>query len=132
MSRDQLITLLLLGHETTASALAWAFYCLHRQPSCLEQLRRELDNLGDHPEPEAIAQLPYLTAVCKEALRLYPIALIAQPRQVKESVRIQGYELEPTAIAVPCIYLTHRRQDVYPEPDLFCTTVATRDYHCSL
>ncbi|MEQ8753577.1 MAG: cytochrome P450 [Coleofasciculus sp. G1-WW12-02] len=105
MSRDQLITLLLLGHETTASALAWAFYCLHRQPSCLEQLRRELDNLGDHPEPEAIAQLPYLTAVCKEALRLYPIALIAQPRQVKESVRIQGYELEPTAIARGALYL---------------------------
>ncbi|MEQ9001335.1 MAG: cytochrome P450 [Coleofasciculus sp. B1-GNL1-01] len=117
--RDQLITLLLLGHETTASALAWAFYWLHRQPLCLEKVTQELDSLGENPDPDAIAQLPYLTAVCKEALRVYPIALIAQPRQVKASVQIQGYELEPGAIAVPCIYLTHRRQDVYPEPDQF-------------
>lgn len=117
--RDQLITLLLLGHETTASALAWAFYWIHQQPLVLEQLVQELDTLGSNPDPVAISKLPYLTAVCKEALRVYPIALISQPRVVKEPVQLEGYEFEPGTILVPCIYLAQRRQEVYPEPEQF-------------
>lgn len=116
---DQLITLLLLGHETTASGLNWAFYWVHRHPQVLDKLLKELDTLGSNADPVAITQLPYLTAVCKEALRVYPIALISQPRLVKESVQLEGYEFEPGAILVPCIYLAHRRPEVYPEPDQF-------------
>ncbi len=70
--RDQLMTLLLLGHETTASGLAWAFYWVHRHPDCLDRLLTELQTLGQNPDPTALSQLPYLTAVCKEALRVYP------------------------------------------------------------
>src|SRR4028118_451948 len=72
--RDQLVSLLLLGYETTAAVLAWAFYWIHSSPSVLETLHSELDALGDNPEPGAIAKLPYLTAVCQETLRVNPIA----------------------------------------------------------
>jgi cytochrome P450 len=117
--RDQLITLLLLGHETTASALSWAFYWVDRQPSLQEKLQQELDSLGKDADVMAISQLPLLNAVCQEALRIYPIALIAQPRIVKETVKIDGYEFEPGSVLVPCIYLAHKRKEAYPEPDKF-------------
>ena len=117
--RDQLMTLLLLGHETTASGLAWAFYWIHRHSECLDRLLTEIQTLGENPDPTALSQLPYLTAVCKEALRVYPIALISQPRKVKKTVQIEGYEFEPGAILVPCIYLAHHRADTYPEPERF-------------
>lgn len=116
--RDQLMTLLLLGHETTASSLTWAFYWLYRQPQTLSRLLQELD-VGPETSPLEVAQLPYLTAVCKEALRVYPIALISQPRWVKESVRLEGYDLDPGTVVVPCIYLAHRRSQTYAEPEQF-------------
>jgi len=64
--RDQLVSLLLLGYETTAAALAWAFYLIHSSPEVLQKLRAELDTLPCAPEPEVITRLPYLTAVCQE------------------------------------------------------------------
>ncbi|HEY9847725.1 MAG TPA: cytochrome P450, partial [Candidatus Caenarcaniphilales bacterium] len=117
--RDQLITLLLLGHETTASGLTWAFYWIHRHNAVQKRLLQELQALGPTPEPVAITQLPYLTAVCKEALRVYPIALITQPRTVRQPVQLEGYEFEPGTILVPCIYLAHRRAQSYPQPSQF-------------
>ncbi|MBW4540481.1 MAG: cytochrome P450 [Myxacorys chilensis ATA2-1-KO14] len=117
--RDQLMTLLLLGHETTASGLTWAFYWIHRHPECLTRLARELEAMGDTPDPVALSQLPYLTAVCKEALRVYPIALIAQPRKVKHAIALEGYHYEPGSVLVPCIYLAHRRAKTYKNPDQF-------------
>lgn len=116
--RDQLMTLLLLGHETTASGLAWAFYWLTQNPQVLAQLRQELDSLTDW-DALNLSQQPYLTAVCKEALRVYPIALIAQPRKVKASIEVAGYEFTPGTVLVPCIYLAHRRLDAYPQPEVF-------------
>ncbi|MDY6802717.1 MAG: cytochrome P450 [Cyanobacteriota bacterium] len=112
--RDQLITLLLLGHETTASALAWAFYWVHRHPQVLAKLKEELASNSD--DPLTVAQLPYLEAVCKEALRVHPIALISQPRVVKESLELEAYQFEPGTVLVPCIYLAHRRPETYPNP----------------
>ncbi|XGV94587.1 MAG: cytochrome P450 [Leptolyngbya sp. BL-A-14] len=117
--RDQLMTLLLLGHETTASALSWAFYWVHREPSVLQRLRQELDPLGNKPDPDRLAQLPYLTAVCKESLRIYPIALISQPRKVKQAITIGSHTFAPGSILIPCIYLAHRRAQTYPQPDRF-------------
>lgn len=114
--RDQLMTLLLLGHETTASALAWAFYWIHQAPTVLGRLQQEIDAIGRSPDPNAIAQLPYLNAVCKESLRLYPIALISQPRRVKQTVELAGYPLEPGTIVIPCILTAHRQTQTYPDP----------------
>jgi len=117
--RDQLMTLLLLGHETTASGLTWAFYWLHRYSESLDRLRQELDQLGENPDPIALSQAPYLTAVCKEALRVYPIALISQPRKVKRTIEIEGYTYEPGTVLIPCIYLAHRRARTYEQADRF-------------
>ncbi|MBD2022397.1 cytochrome P450 [Leptolyngbya sp. FACHB-36] len=115
--RDQLMTLLLLGHETTASALAWAFYWIHQTPAVLQQLQQDISAWSD--DPDALAQLPYLTAVCKESLRVYPIALISQPRKVKEPVTIGSCSFDPGTIVIPCIYLAHRRAQTYPQPEQF-------------
>lgn len=117
--RDQLMTLLLLGHETTASALTWAFYWLYREPRTLDTLLHELSTVDDQTNPTAIAQLPYLSAVCQEALRVHPIALISQPRWVQQTVQLMNFQFTPGTILVPCIYLAHRRAETYPNPDQF-------------
>jgi cytochrome P450 len=116
---DELITLLLAGHETTATAIAWALYWIHRHPLVGEKLLVELNHLGKSPDPTTIVQLPYLTAVCNETLRLFPVAVITIPREVKDPVELMGYQLEPGMRLYGCIYLTHQRPDLYPEPKLF-------------
>jgi len=111
--RDQLITLLLLGHETTASSLAWAFYWICSVPHVYEKLQAELSSLDYNNRTEGLAQLPYLNAVCQETLRLYPIALISQPRIVKEGLKILDYNFEKGTILVPCIYLAHHDPETF-------------------
>ena len=117
--RDELMTLLFTGHETTANSLAWALYWIHHLPEVREQLLQELDGLGENPDPNVIYQLPYLDAVCKETLRIYPPAVMAFGRRVLSPVQIMGYEFEPGTILSPCIYLTHHREDIYPQPKQF-------------
>ncbi len=117
--RDELMTLLVAGHETTATSLAWALYWIHHLPQVREKLLQELDKLGEHPEPNAIFRAPYLNAVCSETLRLYPVATLALNRVVKSPLKIMGYELEPGTLVIPCIYLTHHREDLYPQPKQF-------------
>lgn len=117
--RDELMTLLLAGHETTASALTWALYWIHHLPSVHEALRTELDTveLGDL---SSIARAPYLNAICQETLRIYPIAPIPFPRRVlHQPFTVMGREFPPMTLLVPCIYLTHRRADLYPNPTEF-------------
>lgn len=116
---DELITLLIAGYETTASAIAWALYWIHRHPLVVENLLVELHQLGDSPDSTTIVQLPYLTAVCHEPLRLSPVATLTVPREVKEPVELMGYQLEPGTRLYGCIDLTHQRRDIYPEPKLF-------------
>src|SRR5919199_5866018 len=117
--RDQLVSLLLLGYETTAAALTWAFYWIHSCTSVCETLRRELDDSGNNIKPETMAQLPYLTAVCAETLRVNPIALICTPRRALEPVQVAGYHFDTGTILVPCIYLAHRRPEVFPDAQQF-------------
>ena len=117
--RDELITLLVAGHETTATALAWALYWIHHQPEVREKVLQELDALGNNSNPMEIFKLPYLDAVCKETLRIYPVALLTFQRQVKSPLEIMGYQFEPGTFLAPCIYLTHHREDLYPQPKQF-------------
>jgi cytochrome P450 family 110 len=114
--RDELMTLLFAGHETTATALAWAFYWIHSLPSVRQKLLQELDSLGENPDPMEIFRLPYLSAVCQETLRIYPVGMLTFPRVVKSPVELMGHQLEPGTVVVGSIYLTHRREDLYPEP----------------
>lgn len=117
--RDELITLLAAGHETTATSLAWAFYWIHYLPQVREKLLQELDSLGENPDPNAILRLPYLSAVCSETLRLYPVVTLALNRLVKSPLEIMGYQLNPGTLVIPCIYLTHHREDLYPQSKQF-------------
>jgi cytochrome P450 len=117
--RDELITLLFAGYETTATAMAWGLYWIHKHPEVKEKLLQELHTLGDTPDPMSIFRLPYLTAVCNETLRIYPVAMLTFPRVVQEPVELLGYSLEPGTVLMGCMYLIHQRQDLYPEPKQF-------------
>lgn len=117
--RDQLITLILAGYETAASAMAWGLYWIHHKPEIGEKLLQELDTLGDSPDPMSISRLPYLTAVCNETLRIYPITMFCFPRVVQEPVELLGHALNSGTILIPSIYLTHHREDLYPQSKEF-------------
>ncbi len=117
--RDELITLLFAGHETTASALSWALYWIDSLPEVKEKLLNELKNLPADANFSDIARLPYLNAVCLETLRIYPIAITPFPRVVKVPMEIMGYQLEPGTLLLVSTYLTHQREDIYPEPKKF-------------
>lgn len=115
---DELRTLLFAGHETTAIALAWAFYWLLRAPAVYARLRAELGDLGPDPDPEAVAALPYLDAVCLEVLRLWPIIPLA-PRTLLRPLQLGPYTLAPgTGVAV-CTTLVHEHPSLYPDPHVF-------------
>jgi len=116
---DDLLTLLAVGHETAATAMAWMLYWVHYHPEIHNKLLEELDTLDDSPDPMAISRLPYLTAVCSETLRIYPVVFLNFPHLVREPIEVMGYSLAPGTKVVACIYLTHHRQDLYPEPDRF-------------
>jgi cytochrome P450 family 135 len=106
--RDQLMTLLVAGHETTASSLAWAVERLVRNPQVLARLRDEVAAGDDE----------YVDAVCKETLRLRPILALVL-RRLTEPMEIGGRLLPAGSNLAPCIYLVHRRPDIYPEPYAF-------------
>jgi cytochrome P450 len=107
--RDQLMTLLLAGHETTATGLAWTFDLLLHNPATLHRLRTEIDADGGGE---------YLDAVITEALRIRPVVPFTG-RELRVPMELAGYALEPGAIVMAAIYLTHTRADLYPEPREF-------------
>ena len=117
--RDELMTLMLAGHETTATAIAWSLYWVHRYPEIKAKLRAEIASLGTDPDPMELAKLPYLDAVCKETLRIYPVAMLTFPRTVLEPTELMGYKLEVGQTLMGCIHLLHQREDIYPEPRKF-------------
>ncbi|MGD1701922.1 cytochrome P450 [Dapis sp. BLCC M229] len=117
--RDELLTLLFSGHETTATALTWAIYWVHRQPEVYQKLMQELATVEADTDPMKIFRLPYLTAVCQETLRIYPPVMLTFLRQTKKTVELNGYQLEAGTMLHGSIYLTHHREDLYPEPKKF-------------
>lgn len=116
---DELLTMLVAGHETTASAISWALYWVYQNPHVHQTLAEEIGHLGTTSDPVAVTQLPYLTAVCNETLRLYPIAILTVPREVIAPMTLMGYSLEPGTRLYGAIYLTHHRADLYPESHRF-------------
>lgn len=117
--RDELMTLLMAGHETTATALSWALHWVLRNPVVLERLRTESESAGDDPEPAAIARLPYLQAVCSETLRIYPVGMLTFARRTRQPVEMAGYLLPAGTVVTGSIFLAHRRPEVYPDPERF-------------
>jgi cytochrome P450 family 135 len=106
--RDELMTLLVAGHETTATSTAWAFDLLLHNPDKLARLREELDADGEE----------YLEAVIKETLRIRPV-VPGVVRKLTQPFELRGYELPAGTRVAPNIYLTHMNPDVFPEPKRF-------------
>jgi cytochrome P450 family 135 len=106
--RDELVTLLVAGHETTATALAWALERLTRHPGALDRLTEEVRAGGEE----------YVDAVIRETLRLRPVIPFVG-RRLTEPQTIAGHDLPAGARVAPSIHLVHRRADLYPEPAAF-------------
>ena len=118
--RDEMLTLLIAGHETTATSLSWIFSRILPRPDVIAKLRAELQAVvGTGPiTPKHISQLEYLDATIKETLRLNPIVPLVG-RRLQTPTRIGGRDRPAGVVAAPCIYLTHRRSDLWPEPEQF-------------
>ncbi|MBC7541671.1 MAG: cytochrome P450, partial [Candidatus Sericytochromatia bacterium] len=116
--RDQLVSILVAGNETTATVLTWALYWLGRHPAVVQHVRDEIGPLGDAFDPMALARLPYLEAVCHETLRLNPI-LPDVPRWLREPMALRGYDLPAGISVAAATVLVHYDPDVYPEPEAF-------------
>jgi len=117
---DELVTLLVAGHETSATALAWTFRWLLEKPEIASRVRAELRAAeADGPlTAERIAKLDLLDAVAREALRLQPVVPLVG-RILKRPARVGGYDL-PAGVGVVCsIYLAQRRAEAYPDPNEF-------------
>ena len=108
--RDELVTALVAGHETTASQLAWGFELLARSPRVATRLASELDD-----DPDS----PYLTATIHEIMRMRPVLMNAEPRLVKQRVEIGGVSYPPGVVLIASAYLVHHDPDIYPQPKVF-------------
>ena len=117
--RDELLALLIAGHETTATVISWALYWIHRLPEVKDNLLAELNTVSNRTDWMSIFKLPYLTAVCNETMRIHPVAMLTFPRVVEETVELLGYKLEPKTVVLGCIYLLHHREDLYPHATQF-------------
>jgi cytochrome P450 len=119
--RDELVVMLMAGHETTGTALAWAFERILSLPDVESRLRSELDAVvGAEPLCAAhLLRLDYLDAVIKESLRIRPIMPAGGARLVRRPFEIGGFTIPPGIVLVNGMYLLHRRSDLYPDPDAF-------------
>jgi cytochrome P450 len=118
--RDQLLTMLIAGHDTSTALLGWALYLLGKHPEAMEKATAEADAvLGtDPPTIESVACLDYLEKVMLEALRLYPPIHLGQ-RRAAQDLEFQGYRIPAGQRVVYSIYLTHRMPLYWPEPARF-------------
>jgi len=115
---DQLLTMVLAGHETTASAITWAVLAVLGDDRVLERLTAELDG-ADAAAPDAgLTGLSYLQAVCLETLRLFPVIPVVS-RELMQPFQLGDQWLPAGVFVTPCAYLTQRRADVFPEPAAF-------------
>ncbi len=108
--RDNLMSMILAGHETTTAELAWAFQLLAHNPSVQNRLLEEID---------AGIEERYLTATINETLRHRPTFLFVIPRAVAQPVEIGGWTYRPPARLLGCTYLMHHDPDLYPDPQAF-------------
>jgi cytochrome P450 len=121
--RDEVMTLLLAGHETTATALAWTFHLLEQNPEQEALLHEEVDRElgGRMPTLADLPRLRYTGCVFEEAMRLYP-PIWALPRTPHEDDEVGGYRIPKGDIVVLVPYVTHRHPDFWPDPERFDPT----------
>ena len=113
--RDEMMTLLLAGHETTAASLGWAMHQLAQHPESAQTAREELSHLPEDAEP---ASMHYLDAIVNETMRLCPVVPNIG-RELQAPMKIGGRELPKGVVIAPSIYLVHRRAELWPDPERF-------------
>lgn len=119
--RDQLLTMLIAGHDTVTALMAWALYLLGEHPQALRQAQAEVDacvQADQPPDMDRLNQLKYLEQVIKEALRLYPPIHLGS-RQAEIDLDYEGYRIPQGERVIYSIYLTQRSPDYWPDPHRF-------------
>jgi cytochrome P450 len=118
--RDEVMTLLLAGHETTALTLTWAFLLLDRNPDARLRLEAELAAVlgAESPSPDVVSALPYTQAIVNETLRLYPPAYVTGREAIRQT-SVGGTAIPKGHIILISMYTTHRDARFFPEPDEF-------------
>jgi cytochrome P450 len=119
--RNEAAVLLLAGHETTASSLAWTWYILSQTPEVEHKMHEELDRVlcGRLPTLDDVPKLVYTRAIFEEVLRLYPPAPILSREAVRDD-EFQGCRIPKGSLIVVCPWLLHRHRHLWPKPDHFC------------
>lgn len=95
------------------------WYNVYRDAEIKTKLLAELNSLELSSDPLNIVRLPYLSAVCNETLRMYPVTMFMIPRMVKSVTEIMGYRVDPGTLITVGTYVIHHREDIYPEPNVF-------------
>jgi cytochrome P450 len=118
--RDEMYTLMLAGHETTAATMAWVINRLVTNPEVMERARAEVVSVLNRASFDAlhVGKLKYVEAVINETMRLDPVVPNIG-RSLKRAMTIAGRELPAGVTIAPCIYLVHRRPELWPNPDQF-------------
>jgi cytochrome P450 len=118
--RDEVMTLILAGHETTANALAWTFHLLGRHPAIADEVRAEADRVlgGRTATFDDLARMPFGLQVLKESMRLHPPAYMVG-REALRPVTLGGRTFPAGTNVFVNIYAMHRRADYFPDPDRF-------------
>ncbi len=118
LCEDHVLTMLVAGVDTTAISLAWALHWLCREPEVQARLTAELTSTPPESDKKLLT-LPYLDALYWETLRMYPIVPTPLGRKLTQEVTIAGLTFRAGTTLVPCSYLVHRREDIYPENHRF-------------
>jgi cytochrome P450 len=121
--RDQVVTFIVAGHETVASALTWAWHLLAENPEAARRLRAEVDAVcrGGSPRFADLPRLPYAAAVMDEVLRLYPPAWLVT-RRSREADVLAGVDIPENSLVIVSPWLVHRHESAWPDPERFDPT----------
>ena len=119
--RDELFTMLLAGHETTASALSWTWYLLSQHPEVERRFHEELDRVlaGRRPVHDDLVNLPYTNMVFLESMRFYPPVWTLGRRPADEGIDVGGYHIPGKSMILISPFLTHRDPRFFPDPERF-------------
>jgi cytochrome P450 len=118
--RDEVMTLFLAGHETTAITLSWAWYLLATNPAVAAKLDAELSTLaGEAPTVDALHRLPYTAKVVRETLRLYPPVWTLEGRRALRDCTIAGHRIKAGTVMLLSPWVTHRDPRFYADPERF-------------
>jgi cytochrome P450 len=132
--RDEVVTILLAGHETTSNALTWTFYLLGQHPEAAAKLFAEVDSVlqGCAPSMADLPKLPYTAQVIKESMRLYPPAWILNARHVTADTTLGGYQIERGTDLFISPYVMHHLARYYDAPAEFRPERFTREFEDAL